>query len=163
MRLAPVPPRSSVLPPGAGNEEAEKAVKTGKERAKKTEERYVVETGAVQRNLDTPTVARDRDGNVTGVPAIEQTQRGLHKHPTQPTRAVRAVYESMNDRATTRTAPFNDNILAGLRWGEPEAAGGRVGGFGAATGATPGHQETAGCPAVSSPWSDQGRPDYFQR
>jgi hypothetical protein len=107
MRLAPVPPRSSVLPPGAGNEEAEKAVKTGKERAKKTEERYVVETGAVQRNLDTPTVARDRDGNVTVIPAIEQTQRGLHKHPTQPTRAVRAVYESMNDRATTRTAPFN--------------------------------------------------------
>jgi hypothetical protein len=107
MRLAPVPPRSSVLPPGAGNEEAEKAVKTGKERAKKTEERYVVETGAVQRNLDTPTVASDRDGDVTAIPAIEQTQRGLHKHPTQPTRAVRAVYESMNDRATTRTAPFN--------------------------------------------------------
>jgi hypothetical protein len=111
MRLAPVPPRSSVLPPGAGNEEAEKAVKTGKERAKKPEERYVVETGVVQRNLDTPTVARDRDGNVTGIPAIEQTQRGLQRHPTQPTRAVCAVYEPMNDRATTRTAPFNAGRL----------------------------------------------------
>ena len=71
MRLAPVPPRSSVLPPGAGNEEAKKAVKTGEKRAKKTEERYVLKTGAVQRNLDTPTVARDRDGNVTVIPAAE--------------------------------------------------------------------------------------------
>jgi hypothetical protein len=44
MRLAPVPPRPSVLPPGAGNEEAEKAVETGKKRAKKTEERYVLKT-----------------------------------------------------------------------------------------------------------------------
>jgi len=44
MRLAPFPPCPSVLPPGAGNEEAEKAVETGKERANQTEEGYVVET-----------------------------------------------------------------------------------------------------------------------
>jgi hypothetical protein len=106
LRLAPVPPRSSVLPPGAGNEEAEKAVKTGKERAKKTEERYVFETGAVQGNLDAPTVTRHRDGDVAAIPAIEQTQRGLHKNITQPTRAVRAVYEALGDRATTRTPLF---------------------------------------------------------
>ena len=100
MRLAPVPPRSSVLPPGAGNEEAKKAVKTGKERAKKTEERYVVETGVVQRDLDTPTVARHGDRDVAAIPAIEQPQRGL-QNVTRPTRAVRAVYEALHDRATT--------------------------------------------------------------
>jgi len=59
VRLAPVPPRSSVLPPGAGNEEAKKAVKTGKQRAKKTEERSVVEVRTVQRNLDVPAIARE--------------------------------------------------------------------------------------------------------
>jgi hypothetical protein len=100
LRLAPVPPRSSVLPPGAGNEEAKKTVKTGKERAKKTEERYVVETGAVQGNLDTPTVARHGDRDMAAIRAIEQTQRGLH-NVTRPTRAVRAVYEALGDRATT--------------------------------------------------------------
>ena len=120
MRLAPVPPRSSVLPPGAGNEEAKEAVKTGKERAKKTEERYVVEAGAVQRNLDAPTVARHRDGNVAAIAAIEQTQRGLH-NITQPTRAVRAVYESMNDRATTCTTHCPD---AGGGGTGSDAAGG---------------------------------------
>jgi hypothetical protein len=99
-RLAPVPPRSSVLPPGAGNEEAEKAIKTGKERAKKTEERYVVETGAVQGDLDAPTIARHDNRDVTSILAIEQTQRGLH-NITQPTRAVGAVYEAFGDPATT--------------------------------------------------------------
>jgi hypothetical protein len=85
LRLAPVPPRSSVLPPGAGNEEAEKAVKTGKKRAKKTEERYVIETGVIQRNLDTPTVTGHSDGDMATIPVIEQTQRGLHKHhPADP-------------------------------------------------------------------------------
>ena len=86
MRLAPVPPRSSVLPPGAGNEEAKKAVKTGKERAKKTEQRYVVETGAVQRNLDVPTIPCHHDGDMAAVLAIEQTQHGLRRRngPADP-------------------------------------------------------------------------------
>ena len=39
MRLALRPPRSSVVPPGAGNK-AEKAVQPKDERAKKVEERY---------------------------------------------------------------------------------------------------------------------------
>ena len=77
MRLAPVPPRSSVLPPGAGNEEAKKAVETGKERAKKTEQRYVVETGAVQRNLDMPAMARHDDGDRPSVLPIQLAQAGL--------------------------------------------------------------------------------------
>jgi hypothetical protein len=104
LRLAPVPPCSSVLPPGAGNEEAEKAVETGKKRAKKTEERYVVKAGVVRRDLDAPAIRRHDDGNVAAIPVIEQTQHDL-PNVTRPTRAVRAVYEASGDRATTRTAP----------------------------------------------------------
>jgi hypothetical protein len=121
---------------------------------KKTEERYVVEARAVQRNLDAPTVARHRDGDVASIPAIEQTQRGLQNNITQPTRVVRAVYEAMDDRATTRTTL--------LRSGRAEAAAPAAGVAAEAAGDA-GHQETAGCPTVSSPWSDPGRPDYFQR
>jgi len=105
MRLAPVPPCPSVLPPGAGNEEAEKAVKTGKKRAKQTEEGYVVEAGAVQRDLDAPTVARHGDRDVAAILAIEQTQRGLLKPAPSRPGWCRAVYEPLRDRATTRTAP----------------------------------------------------------
>src|SRR6476659_7259415 len=76
-RLASVPPCPSVLPPGAGNEKAEKAVKTDQERAKKGEERTVGETRAVQRHLDAPTVRRHDDGDLAAIAAIEQTQCGL--------------------------------------------------------------------------------------
>jgi hypothetical protein len=72
-RLAPVPPCSSVLPPGAGNEEAEKAVKTDEKRAKEAKERAVVETCVVQGHLDAPTVRRHDDGDMAAIPAIEQT------------------------------------------------------------------------------------------
>ena len=114
MRLAPVPPRSSVLPPGAGNEEAKKAVKTGKQRAKKTEERSVVEVRAVQRNLDVPAIARHDDGDTAAVLAIEQAQDGLQNNMAQPTRAVRAVYEALGDDATTRTTPLA--LVRPTRW-----------------------------------------------
>ena len=73
-RLAPVPPSSSVLPPGAGNEEAKKALKTDDERAKKTEERAVRQTGVVQGHLDTPTIRANRDGHVAPIASVEQTQ-----------------------------------------------------------------------------------------
>ena len=72
--LAPVPPRSSVLPPGAGNEEPKKALKTDEERAKKTEERAVRQTGVVQGHLDTPTIRANGDGDVASIATIEQTQ-----------------------------------------------------------------------------------------
>jgi hypothetical protein len=101
-RLASDPPCSSVLPPGAGNEEAAKAVKTDKERAKKAEERSVLETLVVQRHLDAPTVRRDGDGDVAAVPTVEQGQFGLPcARPGDP--GVRAVYEALGDHATTRT------------------------------------------------------------
>jgi hypothetical protein len=150
MRLAPVPPRSSVLPPGAGNEEAKKAVKTGKQRAKKTEERSVVEVRAVHRNLDVPAIARHDDGDSAAVLAIEQTQRGLQTTMAQPTRAVRAVYEALGDDATTRTTP--------LALVSPATGGSSFSGRPRA-----GHQETAGHPTVSPRGLIHGGSDYFQR
>ena len=81
VRLALVPPRSSVLPPGAGNEEPDKALKADKKGAKKGEERPVRQAGVVQRQLDAATVRRDDDGDVASIAAIEQTQRGLPNEP----------------------------------------------------------------------------------
>ena len=58
--VALVPPRSSVLPPGAGNEEAKKAVKPGKERAKQSREG--IRPGS-----------RSRTGTVTRRPSVVTT------------------------------------------------------------------------------------------
>jgi len=90
-RLASVPPCPSVLPPGAGNEKAEKAVKTDQERAKKGEERTVGETRAVQGHLDAPTVRRHDDGDLAAIPAIEQTQCGLPALPGRPERFAQST------------------------------------------------------------------------
>jgi len=58
--LAPVPPRSSVLPPGAGNE-AKEALNAGLERANKGEKGYL-ERIVLDRNVDAPAVRRHDDG-----------------------------------------------------------------------------------------------------
>src|SRR5215204_4777941 len=63
-RLALVPPRPSVLPPGAGNE-PKKALKP-EERAKLRKDRYVG-AGALDRHMDAATVRRDDDGDGAGV------------------------------------------------------------------------------------------------
>ena len=90
-RLAPVPPIASVLPPGAGNEESKKALKTDDERAKKTEERAVRKTGVVQGHLDTPTIRANRDGDVASIATIEQTQGGLQNVPGGPGRFAQST------------------------------------------------------------------------
>jgi hypothetical protein len=102
-RLAPDPPCPSVLPPGAGNEEAKKAVKTDEQRAKKGEERTVLETGVVQRHLHAAAVRRDDDGHVASIPAMEQAQFEL-PNDSPEIRVVRAVYEALSDRATIPAA-----------------------------------------------------------
>ena len=102
--LASVPPSASVLPPGAGNEEPKKALKADDERAKKTEEGTVRQTRVVQGHLDTPAIRANRDCHVASIAAIEQTQ-GWSPERTRKIRAVRAVYEALDDHATTRTAP----------------------------------------------------------
>src|SRR5262245_60396448 len=101
-RLASVPPSSSVLPPGAGNK-PEKAIQP-EERAKNLDERYV--EARMQRHGNSAAVARDDDGNMSAVPAVEHSQTGLPQRLTAgfPV-ACRAVYGASNDRATCHTPP----------------------------------------------------------
>ena len=72
-RLAPVPPRPSVLPPGAGTEEAKTALKAQKERAKEVEER-IDEAIVANGHLHAPTVAGDDDGDVAAMQSVEAGQ-----------------------------------------------------------------------------------------
>jgi len=72
--VALVPPRSSVLPPGAGNEEAKKALKAGKERAKKIERGYVVGFGVAHRHGHTPAIGRHDDGDAAAALPVEEVQ-----------------------------------------------------------------------------------------
>jgi hypothetical protein len=64
--VATVPPCPSVLPPGAGNEEAKKALEAGKKRAKKIEERYVLRLEVAQRHGDAAPIGRHADGDAAG-------------------------------------------------------------------------------------------------
>jgi hypothetical protein len=72
--LALVPPRPSVLPPGAGNEEAKKALKPGKERAKKVEQGYGEGIEVADRHRDATTIGPDGDGDCAAMAAPEQVQ-----------------------------------------------------------------------------------------
>ena len=80
LRLALAPPRSSVLPPGAGDE-ADKADKTEpkgpKQGPENAEERYVGQAAVVDGKLDAPAVGGHDDRNVPRVPAVEQAQCDL--------------------------------------------------------------------------------------
>jgi hypothetical protein len=69
--LALVPAAS--LPPGAGNE-YEYALNAKPNGAEQTEKGYVDQAEIVRRDLDTPTVRPDENGDVAAVPAIEQAQ-----------------------------------------------------------------------------------------
>ena len=71
--VAPVPPRSSVLPPGAGNE-PKKAIKLEEERAKNTEQRYVDQAGIADGDLNAAAVARHCDDDVAAIPTFEPSQ-----------------------------------------------------------------------------------------
>ena len=66
--VALVPPRSSVLPPGAGNEEAKKALKAGKKRAKKIEEGYALGLEVAQGHGDAAAIGRHDDGDRGSLP-----------------------------------------------------------------------------------------------
>jgi len=89
VRLAPDPPRPSVLPPGARNE-LEKPIKA--ERAKKREERYVGEPVRLDRHMDAATVRRHDDGDLAAILSIETAQAGLQGASTaRRPGAVRAV------------------------------------------------------------------------
>ena len=73
--VALVPPRSSVLPPGAGNEPGTEWLKAGKERAKKIEERYVpgIRGRAGARWRRAP-IGRHDDGDAVPAVTLEEVQ-----------------------------------------------------------------------------------------
>ncbi len=71
--VALVPPRSSVLPPGAGNEEP-KALKAGKERAKKIEGGYVLVSEIAQGHGDAAPIGRHDDGDAAAAVTLEEVQ-----------------------------------------------------------------------------------------
>ena len=87
-RLALVPPRASVLPPGAGNE-PKKPIKAQK-RAKKREEGYV--QGLVSdRQVHAAAIRRDDDGDLATILAIDHARSSLHGASVQQHRTVGAV------------------------------------------------------------------------
>ena len=72
--MATVPPRPSVLPPGAGNEEPKKALKAGKERAKKREGGYILGLEIAQGHGDAAAVSRHDDGDAVAAVTLEEIQ-----------------------------------------------------------------------------------------
>ncbi len=97
--VALVPPRSSVLPPGAGNEEAKKAVKPGKERAKRVEKGYVAGLQVAHGDAHAAAIRRDDDGNLL---AISEEAQATDSH--WPAGGGFAQSRRRDrDRATTRT------------------------------------------------------------
>jgi hypothetical protein len=77
------------VPPGA-DDKPEKAIKPRK-RAKNIEERYIGETDRVDRDVDAPTIGRDRDGDLAATSGFEPAQSGLHVRRLQETCRVAAV------------------------------------------------------------------------
>ena len=85
--VAPVPPRSSVPPPGARNEEAKKALKAEQERANKVEGGYA-ELEVTSGHEHAAAIRRDDDGDSAAVPVLEEA----HVNSCRPTmRRVRGV------------------------------------------------------------------------
>ena len=73
--VASVPPRPSVLPPGAGNkEEPKKVLKAGNERAERFDEEAAVGLEVTQGDADAPAVGRHDDGDAVAVAALGEVQ-----------------------------------------------------------------------------------------
>jgi hypothetical protein len=101
---APVPPSSSVLPPGAGNQ-AKKALQPKKERAKDPEQRRVDQAVITKGQLDVPAIARHDDGDSAAVPTLELAQCALPINATGPDAAVSTQSTCRSDGcATIRTS-----------------------------------------------------------
>jgi hypothetical protein len=71
---ATVPPRPSVLPPGAGNEETKKALKADQERAKKRERGYALGIQIAQGHVHAATIGRHDDGDAAAAATLEEVQ-----------------------------------------------------------------------------------------
>src|SRR5664279_1643503 len=88
-----LPPRSSVLLPGAGNQ-AKKAVQPKEEGAKQGQQYDVDEAGLGHGHVDPPAIAGDNDRDVTTILPVDQAHVRL--------RGVRATAFAVLDRASVR-------------------------------------------------------------
>jgi hypothetical protein len=68
-----VPPRSSVLPPGAGNQ-LKKALKAEDERAENALEGEIDQAFVADRHRNASAIRRDHDGDVAAILPVEQAQ-----------------------------------------------------------------------------------------
>ncbi len=110
-----LPPRSSVLLPGAGNE-AEKAVQPKEKRAKNGEHYDVDEAGLRQGHLHAAAVTGDDDRDVTTILPVDQAHVRL-RGGSRTAFAVwfGRVYEATIDCATADWPPKVLPVLADLR------------------------------------------------
>ena len=99
--VALVPPRSSVLPPGAGNEEAKKAVKAGKKRAELIEKGYVAGREIADRDGHAAAIGRHDDGDGAAMAILEQAQATHSQWPASGGSAQSSRDDGV--RATTRS------------------------------------------------------------
>ena len=121
--LAPRPPRSSVLPPGAGNK-AEKAVQPNEKRADEAKERYVDQATGRGRHVHAATIRRHDDGDWAAIPSVAQTHGGGLR--CAGFRAAEGPCGSGSlacplDRATTHTAPHCTGLSAPIAWSGGES------------------------------------------
>ena len=84
-----IPPRTSVLPPGAGNEEPEKVLKADEKRANKPEQGYVRGLEIAQGHVHAPAIGRHDDGDGMAIVTVEDAQATWL--PCSRRRRVRAV------------------------------------------------------------------------
>lgn len=106
--LAPVPPHSSVLPPGAGNE-VQKALNADHERAKKGEKGYLERT-VLDRDVHAPTIGRHDDGDGAAVRSVQ----GAHG-----SRSLRAGSPMRNPLYSFKCFQADARPIRGSRSGRP--------------------------------------------
>src|SRR4029077_9274000 len=102
---ARLPPRSSVLPPGAGNQ-AKKAIQPEKERADEGERGDFDEPGVAHGQIRAAPVRGDHDGDAAMISTVEQTQVRLRELRTAAVAdGCAGSLPASLDSATTLTAP----------------------------------------------------------
>ena len=124
---AAVPPCSSVLPPGAGNEEAKKALKPELERAKKVEKGYALGSEVAQGHVDATPVGRHDDDDGVAAATLEEVHVTRLLGARHSAGGRRITAQRAKAQPPAPTAP----VLTGPRHGGDGPGGaGRLGGAG---------------------------------
>ena len=158
--VASVPPRSSVLPPGAGNEEAKKALKAGQERAKKVEEGYALGLEVAQGHVDAASIRRHDDGDAAAVATLEEVQ-ATRLQLARPMTGVRSVAaHARGTQPPNRNVPVWSGGIAAASIAVAGRPGGRRRGDGCRR-SRAGHADAGVLLAGSQPGSRLHSPDHL--